>query len=66
MLNLLFSGLMLVVSVIANLALAPRWGSAGTAWATLATEASLSTCCLIAVARARRRDRADSGGGASR
>lgn len=56
-LNLLFSGLMVVVSLIANVIMAPRWGSAGAAWATLATEASLSLCCVQAMVKVRREDR---------
>ena len=57
MLNLIFSGLMVAVSLAANLLLAPRWGSTGAAWATLATEASLALCCVLALVRVRRRDR---------
>ncbi|HEY8924970.1 MAG TPA: oligosaccharide flippase family protein [Polyangia bacterium] len=56
-LNLLFSGLMVVVSLIANLVLAPRLGSTGAAWATLATEASLALCCVQAMRKLRRADR---------
>ena len=60
-LNLIFSGLMLAVSLLANLVLAPRFGSTGAAWATVATEASLSICCVRALRRVRREDRAGAG-----
>jgi O-antigen/teichoic acid export membrane protein len=56
LLHMAFSGLMVPINLIANLALARQMGAAGAAWATLATEAALSVCCLAALRASRRRD----------
>jgi O-antigen/teichoic acid export membrane protein len=63
MLNLAFSALMVAVNVTANLMLSRRLGASGAAWATLATEAALSICCLCALRAARRQDRDGDGDG---
>jgi O-antigen/teichoic acid export membrane protein len=47
--NLVFAGLMLVVNVGVNLAIIPRLGGPGAAWATLITELALTACCLAAL-----------------
>jgi O-antigen/teichoic acid export membrane protein len=47
--NLLFTALMLVVNVSANLMLIPRLAGPGAAWATLVTEIALTICCLVAL-----------------
>jgi O-antigen/teichoic acid export membrane protein len=57
-LNLLFSGLMVPVNLIANLLLDRRFGAVGAALATLVGEALLSAGCLYALAALRREDRA--------
>jgi PST family polysaccharide transporter len=49
--NLLFAGLMLVVNVIANLLLIPRFAGPGAAGATLVTEVALTICCAVALRR---------------
>lgn len=54
--HLALAGLMVPINLVGNLALSPRWGAAGAAWATLLTEAALSACCLVALRAARRDD----------
>jgi O-antigen/teichoic acid export membrane protein len=52
--NLLFAGVALAVNVGANLILLPHLGSPGAAWATLATEVTMTLCCLGVLLRAGR------------
>jgi O-antigen/teichoic acid export membrane protein len=47
--NMVFGALMLVVNVSINLIVIPRFGGPGAAWATGATELSLTLCCLAAL-----------------
>jgi O-antigen/teichoic acid export membrane protein len=44
--NLLFAGLALAVNVTSNVVLLPRLGATGAAWGTLATELTMTACCL--------------------
>lgn len=53
--NLQFAALMLVINVVSNLILIPRFAGPGAAWATLITEVALTLCCLYAL-RLRRND----------
>jgi PST family polysaccharide transporter len=48
---LLIVGAMVVLNVALNLVFVPRFGAAGSAWATLATEAALATGSIIALSR---------------
>jgi O-antigen/teichoic acid export membrane protein len=47
--NLAFTAMMLVLNVGLNLLVIPRWGGPGAAFATVATEAALTACCLAAL-----------------
>lgn len=47
--SLLFAGLALAVNLGANLLLLPRIGAMGAAWATMATETTMTVCCLGAL-----------------
>jgi O-antigen/teichoic acid export membrane protein len=49
-----------VVNVGLNWILIPRYGIAGAAWATLATEAFLAGCCAVALLRLRAHPRSES------
>jgi O-antigen/teichoic acid export membrane protein len=57
-LNLIFSGAMVLVNYGANLWFARRMGAPGAAWSMLITEAALFVCCAIALRGARRGDAA--------
>jgi O-antigen/teichoic acid export membrane protein len=45
--NLVLAAAMLALNVALNLLLIPRLGGPGAAWATVATEAALTGCCLL-------------------
>ncbi len=49
--NAIFAGICVLVNVLLNFLLIPRWGGAGAAAATVATEAALFVLCFFAVRR---------------
>jgi O-antigen/teichoic acid export membrane protein len=51
--NMIISTLMLVVNVSINVVAIPRLAGVGAAWATVATEAALTACCLVGLSPGR-------------